>query len=93
MPHPKVYATAVAFRKALEDRLKRIGQQETVDVNRLRRQATFDRLLASLFLADQPEGGYALELLFDTARATIDIDLTLPRSADGLTRTTQRVAA
>jgi AcrR family transcriptional regulator len=82
MPGPKIYATAGAFRRALEDRLKRIAQEEKVDVNRLRRQVAFDRLLARLFLPDQPpwvlKGGYALELLFDTARATIDIDLTLP---------------
>src|ERR1017187_2622138 len=82
MPGPKVYATAAAFRKALEDRLKRIAQEEKVDVNRLRRQLAFDRLLARLFLPGQPswtlKGGYALELLFDRARATIDIDLTLP---------------
>jgi hypothetical protein len=82
MPSPKVYATAGAFRRALEDRLKRIAQEEKVDVNRLRRQVAFDRLLARLFQPDQApwvlKGGYALELLFDTARATIDIDLTLP---------------
>ena len=82
MPGPKIYATAGAFRRALEDRLKRIAQEEEVDVNRLRRQVAFDRLLARLFQPDQPpwvlKGGYALELLFHTARATIDIDLTLP---------------
>jgi hypothetical protein len=77
-----VYATAGAFRRALEDRLKRIAHEGKVDVNRLRRQVAFDRLLARLFQPDQTpwilKGGYALELLFDTARATIDIDLTLP---------------
>ncbi len=82
MPGPKRYVTAGAFRRALEDRLKRIAQEERVDVNRLRRQVAFDRLLARLFQPDQQpwvlKGGYALELLFRTARATIDIDLTLP---------------
>ena len=82
MPGPKIYATAAAFRRALEDRLKRIAQEKTVDVNRLRRHVAFDRLLARLFQPDQQpwvlKGGYALELLFHTARATIDIDLTLP---------------
>jgi hypothetical protein len=81
MQDSKVYSTAGAFRRALEDRLKRIAHEEKVDVNRLRRQVAFDRLLARLFLPDQAawvlKGGYALELLFDTARATIDIDLTL----------------
>lgn len=82
MPAPKVYGTAGAFRRALEDHLRRIAHEEKVDVSRLRRQVAFDRLLARLFLPDKPpwalKGGYALELLFDTARATIDIDLTLP---------------
>jgi hypothetical protein len=76
-----VYATGGVFRRALEDRVKRIAHEEKVDVNRLRRQVAFDRLLARLFLPGQAswvlKGGYALELLFDTARATIDIDLTL----------------
>ena len=83
MPGPNAYATAGALRRALEDRVKRIAHEEKVDVNRLRRQVAFDRLLARLFLPDQAwvsKGGYALELLFDTARATIDIDLTLPGS-------------
>jgi hypothetical protein len=74
MPGTKGYTAAGAFRKALEDRLKRIAHEEKVDVKRLRRQVAFDRLLARLFLPDQPswvlKGGYALELLFDTARAT-----------------------
>src|ERR1017187_2418188 len=89
MPGPKVYATAGAFRRALENRLKRIAHEEKVDVNRLRRQVAFDRLLARLFLPDQApwvlKGGYALELIFDKARATIDIDLTLPTAADKTT--------
>ncbi len=54
MPGPNIYASAGAFRKALEDRLRRIAQVEKVDVNRLRRQVAFDRLLARLFLLDQP---------------------------------------
>jgi hypothetical protein len=59
-----VYATAGAFRRALEDRLKPIAQAEKVDVSRLRRQVAFDRLLARLFQTDPPpwvlKGGYAL---------------------------------
>jgi hypothetical protein len=45
----------------------------------------FDRLLARLFRTDPApwvlKGGYALELRFKTARATIDIDLTVQRIA------------
>jgi hypothetical protein len=75
------YATAGAFRRALEERLKGISQAEQVDLNRLRRQVSFDRLLARLFRDDAApwvlKGGYALELRFKSARSTIDIDLTI----------------
>ena len=81
---PKRYATAAAFRRALEDRLKDIAGRESVDLQRLRRQVAFDRLLARLFQAGQPlalpwvlKGGYAMELRIKSARTTKDIDLTM----------------
>ena len=56
---------------------------EQVDLNRLRRQVAFDRLLARLFVEEPPpwvlKGGYALELRFKAARSTVDIDLTVQR--------------
>jgi hypothetical protein len=74
---------AGAFRRALEGRLKTVSQAERVDLNRLRRQVSFDRLLARLFQEDAApwvlKGGYALELRFKSARSTIDIDLTVQR--------------
>ena len=83
MTAPKTYATAGAFRRALEERLKNLSMTEEVDVNRLRRQVSFDRLLARLFRDDAApwvlKGGYALELRFKSARSTIDIDLTVQR--------------
>ena len=83
MAIPKTYATAGAFRRALEERLKSTSQTEQIDINRLRRQVSFDRLLARLFREDPApwvlKGGYALELRFKSARSTIDIDLTLRR--------------
>ncbi len=83
MTAPKTYATAGAFRRALEERLKNLSMTEQVDVNRLRRQVSFDRLLARLFRDDAApwvlKGGYALELRFKSARSTIDIDLTVQR--------------
>ena len=79
----KTYATAAAFRVALEERLRRRSQTDRIDINRLRRQVSFDRLLARLFHEDSVpwalKGGYALELRFKTARSTVDIDLTLQR--------------
>lgn len=81
---PKRYATAAAFRRALEDRLRDIAGNEGVDLQRLRRQVAFDRLLARLFQSGQPlaqpwvlKGGYAMELRIKAARTTKDIDLTM----------------
>jgi hypothetical protein len=80
----KKYATAAAFRRALEDRLQDIAGKEVVDLQRLRRQVAFDRLLARLFQAARPsalpwvlKGGYAMELRIKAARTTKDIDLTM----------------
>ncbi len=81
MPAPRTYATADAFRRALEERLKQAAQADRVDLVRLRRQLSFDRLLARLFRDEAApwvlKGGYALELRFKAARATVDIDLTV----------------
>ena len=83
MAPPRTYSTAGAFRKALEERLKKTSQADQIDLNRLRRHISFDRLLARLFRAQTPpwvlKGGYALELRFKAARSTVDIDLTLLR--------------
>lgn len=80
-PNPKKYATATAFRRALEDRLKQRAKEGTGDVQRLQRDAAFDRLLARLFARkDAPwvlKGGYAMELRSAGARATKDVDLAL----------------
>jgi hypothetical protein len=81
MRSPRAYATAGALRRALEERLKSASLAEGVDLNRLRRQVSFDRLLARLFRPEPApwvlKGGYALELRFQSARSTVDIDLTL----------------
>ena len=45
MTQPVHYATATAFRQALESRLMNLARAEQVDVQRLRRQVAFDRLL------------------------------------------------
>ena len=85
MPSPRTYATAGAFRRALEERLKRASLTDQIDPNRLRRQVSFDRLLARLFRDESApwvlKGGYALELRFKAARSTVDIDLTVQRVA------------
>ena len=81
MKPPRKYASATAFRVALEDRLKRLAQEENIDLQRVRRQAAFDRLLCRLFAKpDAPwllKGVYAMELRLKTARTTRDMDLAL----------------
>jgi hypothetical protein len=75
---PRQYATAAAFRVALEARLKTTERTEGIDLQRLRRQVSFDRLLARLFSEQNApwllKGGYAMELRLRTARTTKDID-------------------
>lgn len=77
----KSYSTAFAFRRALEDRLNAASKAEGVDLQRIRRQVAFDRLLVRLFAEGNPpwrlKGGYALELKFSVARTTRDLDLGL----------------
>jgi hypothetical protein len=86
MPEPRSYATAAAFRTALETRLRQRTAGSQASLGRLRRRVAFERLLARLFQeASSPwllKGGYALELrLGDTARATRDLDLGVPYPA------------
>ena len=84
MDEVKQYKTAGAFRTALETRLQTGAQEEKTDLQRLRRQVSFDRFLARLFPKESKgtypwilKGGYAMELRIRSARTTRDIDLTL----------------
>jgi len=81
---PRHYATAGAFRTALETRLLERSRRDGVDLQRLRRQVAFDRLLVRMFdpslrVRDSwvLKGGYALELRFREARSTRDLDFTI----------------
>jgi predicted nucleotidyltransferase component of viral defense system len=75
----KVYSSATAFRQALEARLNEMARREATDIQRLRRQFAFDRLLCRLFKDATPnwilKGGYAMELRLEESRTTRDIDL------------------
>jgi hypothetical protein len=77
----KSYSSAFSFRRALEDRLNAASKTEGIDLNRMRRQVAFDRLLVRLFAEGGPpwrlKGGYALELKLSIARTTRDLDLGL----------------
>ena len=82
------YKTPAALRRALEDRLLTLVRREGGDIQRLRRQAAFDRLLCRLFHeADAPwllKGGYAMELRIQAARTTRDIDLAIRHLPNGI---------
>jgi hypothetical protein len=81
------YTTAAALRAALENRLNSMAAEQGLDLQRLRRQVAFDRLLCRLFRrTDSPwllKGGYAMELRIQSARTTRDIDLGLRRLPGG----------
>ena len=75
----KTYSTPTAFRRALEVRLSAAAKSLGMDLQRVRRQVAFDRLLERLFNEPgQPwvlKGGYALELKLKIARTTKDLNL------------------
>ena len=54
MTKSRSYATPGALRIALEERLKKIAGEEGTDLQRLRRQVAFDRLLARIFSRGVP---------------------------------------
>ena len=74
------YKSGVAFRRALEDRLRTMSLETGVPLVRLRKMVAFDRFLSRLFLQGPDQwvvkGGFALQLrLGARARTTKDIDL------------------
>ena len=89
------YATATAFRQALEMRLQTMAQREGTDIQRLRRQMAFDRLLCRLFKDDRCpwilKGGYAMELRLSASRTTRDIDLGTRRAVGGTGPLAERI--
>ncbi|MDX1952306.1 MAG: nucleotidyl transferase AbiEii/AbiGii toxin family protein [Verrucomicrobiota bacterium] len=81
------YQTPSALRRALEDRLLAAVRREGGDIQRMRRQAAFDRLLCRLFHEPNApwllKGGYAMELRIQKARTTRDVDLAIRQLPDG----------
>ncbi len=79
------YATPLAFKQALEQRLKS-SSKTGIDFARRRQLLVFDRFLARIAqVAGNTvtlKGGLALELRLDRARTTKDIDLRMMGSAD-----------
>jgi len=89
------YTTTTALRQALEARLANISKQQGIDIQRLRRQVAFDRLLCRLFLDPQApwilKGGYAMELRLTESRTTRDIDLGMRRPMSGAGAVAERM--
>lgn len=74
------YASAAAFRQALETRLLALSRSQGFSLVRLRKEVAFDRLLARLLIAAPGrwvlKGGLAFDYRFGTrARTTKDMDL------------------
>ena len=91
------YTTTTALRQALEGRLANISKEQGIDIQRLRRQVAFDRLLCRLFLDPQApwilKGGYAMELRLTESRTTRDIDLGMRKPMDGSGSIAERMLA
>jgi len=84
------YASAAAFRRALETRLLALSRDGGVPLVRLRKSVAFDRLLARLFAVTPDrwvlKGGLALDYrLGKSARTTMDVDLAGPGGEDAAT--------
>ncbi len=92
------YATASAFRTALEERLRREHLASGTALARLRKIVAFDRLLARLSAAGNRKlvlkGGFALQVMFpNRARTTKDIDLHTTETAEQATAFLTEAAA
>lgn len=85
----KSYATAEAFRDALETRLSNEAKEQGIPVNRLRKEAVFHRLLARFVALGSPswalKGGFAMiARLGRHVRGTRDVDTNWRDSIDEL---------
>ncbi len=78
------YSTPLAFKQALEARVRGWASERGSDMNRVRQLIVFDRFLVRVFatLGDRVvlKGGAALELRLERARTTKDVDLRLTGS-------------
>lgn len=76
----KTYATAKAYRAALESKISEEKLRSGKDTSRLRKTTVFDAFLERINLSSNDfvlKGGYALELRLDLARSTKDLDFGL----------------
>lgn len=81
------YATPLAFKAALEARLRERAALQRRSLNRVRQLLVMERFLARVFPAIGSavlKGGLVMELRLDRARATKDVDLRVSVRADEL---------
>jgi hypothetical protein len=82
------YATPLAFKSALEERLRERAKVTGKDMTRLRQLLVFERFIhrVTVEFGDQAlvKGGVALELRLDRARTTKDVDFRLMGSPQGI---------
>ncbi|MCP5069856.1 MAG: nucleotidyl transferase AbiEii/AbiGii toxin family protein [bacterium] len=80
------YATPLAFKTAVEQRLRNEAAGSGMDLQRRRQLFVFDRFLARLFHVLEEaivlKGGLVIELRLERARTTKDIDLRIIGSPD-----------
>ncbi|MBN2478771.1 MAG: nucleotidyl transferase AbiEii/AbiGii toxin family protein [Parachlamydiales bacterium] len=78
------------FRKSLEQKLRNVSSRLNQDLERIRRKFAFERFLARLFSSKVHswllKGGYAMELRFDIARATKDLDFAVHGISNNLNK-------
>lgn len=90
-PHP------AAFRQALKDRMKRRAKQRGLLFNRYRQLVLFERFAARVYEACDSEvvvkGGLVMELRFERARTTQDIDAVISGDWEKHIKSIRRVAA
>src|SRR5665213_257785 len=73
-----IYASPVAFRRALTDKLTAVAQTSRWNLPQLQRQMAYDRFLERLYLVDDGwvvKGATALLAREIGVRATIDVDV------------------
>lgn len=76
----RTYASPLAFKEALEARLRERAKRDGRSINRVRQLVVMERFLARVFAGFDSavlKGGTVMELRLERARATKDVDLRL----------------
>jgi hypothetical protein len=83
----RTYASPLAFKEALEARLRERAQRDGRSINRVRQLVVMERFLARVFAGFDSavlKGGMVMELRLERARATKDVDLRLNGRANDI---------